>query len=538
MRNPNKRTNENKDKANVKKRESFSQLLSFRFLLSSLFLPYLFSHYFHRNYFPFECSYALPSPPSSSPYSNNWNDPSKLQSPSNSGKNLKSFSDESIFSKNKYKKDKRDYNDEQYDQQYSQGYANGSKSKMFTTSPSSSSSSSSSSFFGRPRPFHHSINPSSYNTNPDGRRERDFDRDNSYLQNKKEKEDSTTFFGNTPYGNDYNQRFNDQAYENPSSEREDVKEKRNKSFGKEKDKESLQESDMVEKYCSTISGKTLIVFSSSIVGLSLGGILSAWFVGNRNLCCSIGIFIGFLLALFNNNAFSKLFRGLGLGLILFMKHLPGVLKPYPVLRQIVSATGLSPRRPFPPCENPWRYVPNLRNDIEFSMYQSVAAIGFLGSLLGWTIGKIVNIFILPSWLLTICFGSCFAYISTLRDARGDLARCTGMKIAALVGLLRDIDNQLLITSRFMKALHISFLTANQVDRQYGIRDKLMNILGRIYTILSGAAAQVQNDMAEGEDGKAFPSFSPHPSERPRGSRNQAPYKDSRWMDDDNNFRRY
>merc|ERR1711988_999398 len=134
-----------------------------------------------------------------------------------------------------------------------------------------------------------------------------------------------------------------------------------------------------------------------------------------------------------------------------MKFLPRVLKPYPILRQIVSSTGLSPRRPFPPCENPWRYVPNLPNDIEFSMYQTVAAIGFLGSLLGWTIGKFVNTFLLPSWLLTIFIGSCFAYIATLRDARGDLARCTGMKMAALVGLLADIDQQLLITSRFMKA---------------------------------------------------------------------------------------
>ena len=125
----------------------------------------------------------------------------------------------------------------------------------------------------------------------------------------------------------------------------------------------------------------------------------------------------------------------------------------------------------------------------------------------------------------------------MRDARGDLARCTGMKIAALVGLLRDIDKQLLISSRFMKALHISFLTANQVDQEYGIRDKVMNILSRIYTILSGAAAQVQNDMNEGEENE-LPSYASHSSERSRGDRNQSPYKDSRRMNNDNYFGHY
>merc|ERR1712146_843275 len=141
-------------------------------------------------------------------------------------------------------------------------------------------------------------------------------------------------------------------------------------------------------------------------------------------------------------------------------------------------------------------------------------------------------------------------MGTLRDARGDLARCTGMKIAALVGLLKDIDNQLMITSRFMKALHISFLTANQVDRQYGIREKITNLLAKVYTIISGAAAQVQNDINEGGRGEEeggegndfvppFPSHSTERSARGNGSRNQyASYKTPRWMEDETKFRQY
>jgi hypothetical protein len=67
------------------------------------------------------------------------------------------------------------------------------------------------------------------------------------------------------------------------------------------------------------------------------------------------------------------------------------------------------------------------------------AIGFFGCFLGWSLGNMIGLFILPPWVVALVFGGFMAYTCTLRNSNGDLARCVGMKVVAFMGLLSEVD---------------------------------------------------------------------------------------------------
>lgn len=44
--------------------------------------------------------------------------------------------------------------------------------------------------------------------------------------------------------------------------------------------------------------------------------------------------------------------------------------------------------------------------------RSLLAVGFVGCFYGWLVGKIINIFILPPWLLALALGGICSYVGT------------------------------------------------------------------------------------------------------------------------------
>lgn len=58
--------------------------------------------------------------------------------------------------------------------------------------------------------------------------------------------------------------------------------------------------------------------------------------------------------------------------------------------------------------------------------------------------------------------------ATLRDGKGDLVRVLGMKIVALLALMRALDEELMVLSKLGKVCHISYSTAARVDAQYKV----------------------------------------------------------------------
>jgi hypothetical protein len=60
--------------------------------------------------------------------------------------------------------------------------------------------------------------------------------------------------------------------------------------------------------------------------------------------------------------------------------------------------------------------------------------------------------------------------ATLRDGKGDLMRVLGMKIVAVVGLLRSLDEELQVLVKLGKVFHISYSTATRIDARYKVSD--------------------------------------------------------------------
>ena len=83
---------------------------------------------------------------------------------------------------------------------------------------------------------------------------------------------------------------------------------------------------------------------------------------------------------------------------------------------------LSSRKQFPETDNPWQYVydPEVKDSINFKMWNSLIGIVMLGTIVGWIGSTYVPL--LPGWLGALGLASFLGYLGTLKDALGDMLR--------------------------------------------------------------------------------------------------------------------
>jgi hypothetical protein len=131
------------------------------------------------------------------------------------------------------------------------------------------------------------------------------------------------------------------------------------------------------------------------------------------------------------------------------------------------------------------------------MTQTLAVLVFVGAFLGYLLAHFISLFFLPAWLLALAGGGLGGYTATLRDRGGDMARCLGMKLVAVLGLVRALEQELLVWRKLGKVFHISYGHAAALDARWKVREKMWRVGTWVGGRLNQEAERVRGDMGEG-----------------------------------------
>lgn len=266
--------------------------------------------------------------------------------------------------------------------------------------------------------------------------------------------------------------------------------------------------DAVTLYTSTKPLGKLRLFLST---LSLGAIMG-YFIGRSifNHPLPTSPILALILSLGNlfRSDYGEFTRALGLAFIYSIQRTRRIRKQYPTKPHVKALLGMTPRQPFPPLlhnndddttqvdDNPWKYRPrpdHYYNDPQFTMLSTLLAMAIIGGL---CFGDIP---LLPTWLGSSIGALLFAYVTTLRNARGDLARTMGTRVVAFLSQLFRINVELDIA---IKAGRFGGRILDRIlilDRKHRIKDRLGQLGRWTYDRVSKTVSQVQSDMQEQQD---------------------------------------
>jgi hypothetical protein len=251
--------------------------------------------------------------------------------------------------------------------------------------------------------------------------------------------------------------------------------------------------DPVTRYMATQRGRSILILSSGTVGASIGAFIGKSFL-DRPYFFAFTFFAAFVAATFLRNPYGELGRALGLALIYALKRTVNIRRQYPTYGHIKSIVGAAQRRPFPPVDNPWAYQPVEEDDVDFSMLYSTAAMGFVGSAFGG------NLPLIPTWLGALGGAGSFAFVTTTRNARGDLCRTMGMRVVALGQEVLGINQELQLLRKLGVVSGKVLDKILIMDRKHRLKDRLVAGFTWAYDKVSRTASQVQNDMqAKGDE---------------------------------------
>ena len=160
---------------------------------------------------------------------------------------------------------------------------------------------------------------------------------------------------------------------------------------------------------------------------------------------------------------------------------------YPVFRQLKAAAGLVSREPWPPeSPNPWKYAKRRAEDPDFSMPAAlIAACALAGA--GANVAPLPPL--VPSSLVATLAAGCGLFAVTLRDARGDAARCVCARAVASVRVVLAAASEARLGEATVGAARLGGLRLGAFDRRFGIS----KTLGKLF---AGAVEQAQQANAD------------------------------------------
>jgi len=256
--------------------------------------------------------------------------------------------------------------------------------------------------------------------------------------------------------------------------------------------------DATARYSSTHFGKVKLGMASFSVGGAVGGFVGQSLLSQGKMMALVFGFIFWCMSILRND-YGEMSRSLGLGMIFLIKRTKAVRRRYRTGVHIRGMCRLGNRTPFPPTmegeeENPWKYVPQARDDPDFEMIKALLCMVVIGSFCGG------NVPLIPTWMGSAGGAAAFAVFGIAKNARGDLIRTMGMRVVALVGEALRINSDLDVARKVGRVGGRVFDKMMILDRKHRIKDRITQGASWAYDRASNTASRVKEDMQEGKEG--------------------------------------
>jgi hypothetical protein len=255
---------------------------------------------------------------------------------------------------------------------------------------------------------------------------------------------------------------------------------------------------------SSVSNRLKLTASCGLLGAGCGIFLSKSMSGKQKQTPSfidpliLGMATLFIITSQLRNPYGELVRTLGFLLIRIGQRSRYIRKKYPGSHYVLPALAFTERRPYPMTSsrnNPWKKRSDIvdDDDDDFSMWYAILANLLMGGIL---LGGSHIIPFLPTSLASLLGASVFGYMTTLPDARGDLARVMGMRVVGVVREAVALNSELHVLSKSGVVISNVLDKLLILDRQHRIKDKFLALAHFIY---DKVILRVQSDMQRAND---------------------------------------
>eukprot|EP01084_Bolivina_argentea_P292728 503324_1 len=243
--------------------------------------------------------------------------------------------------------------------------------------------------------------------------------------------------------------------------------------------------DIVSEYeSSSVIHRATIIVSSGLVGSLAGAILAESLFGRIHFFALIGLVLGIVTS-FSKSIFGEMIRALGLGGVFAFQRCGQLCFLYPMFPYVKALLGLGPRIPFPPGPDPpWKYRGG-QGMPPFSMTRTLLALLFLGGFGGYTFSKMTSS-PLPLSIMALSTGGGTLWIGTLEGRLGDLFRLIGIRLVGLIGVLAEVNSEVLATAKIVASFRSIVKALLFWDQKFELTDKFMAILSHLVGHLSSA----------------------------------------------------
>lgn len=251
--------------------------------------------------------------------------------------------------------------------------------------------------------------------------------------------------------------------------------------------------DITERY-NNFPALVLVAISTSISAYFLLSLLCQMVFSFIPVWVTLITSFAMSLSVFLKSDLSTFSKALGVVLLELIRKSKVHVFISDLNRYISAAIYLKDRKPYPPCENPWKYAPLDEDAVPYNQYRAMAAAIFSGAFAGWSVTKPIPL--VPSWLVGLGTGISSGYLCTLRDGRGDLARFLANSLLVTLEEIRYVAEDAKLGLKFSRVSSQTTEFLTRMDSQYHVVEKAKTVFGAAISFFQMAMNRVKSDIEE------------------------------------------
>jgi hypothetical protein len=243
--------------------------------------------------------------------------------------------------------------------------------------------------------------------------------------------------------------------------------------------------DRVPMYTKKVHHRAAVAFVAFTSATLLSLLVEKAVFSKTSIFAALVFATGCFFSCYTTGDFGQFSTALGVGTILFIKTLQPRIFISSAFRQLLAASMLSTRKPFPPVENPWtcKDVLDSSSGVPFSMINSILSMVFVAMFVGYAFFDRVPFF--PAWIGGLATSLVTGYTTTTRNGKGDFLRFFGHSTNVLFSEVLACVDDVYLREKTRIMFNRTFSFVHRLDQRYHLLGKIQALFNRLLDILKG-----------------------------------------------------